>query len=294
MLSKRSEATRVLSRSPEGEAVLTALRKFVGFPRAVIYDVPAEQAPRPFEPGSVYLRRSVAWDSYVRKRRTLDSGEFAAVIALRQLDDRERWLAVDWGSSYANTFLLIEPRRPDCDLSKSDNAVRRELEAAARPLAQLQGERNNRSRQSCLASVDGLLRDCYGAWTYWTGDRGSLEAVRVQLEASSPNETLLTLMQRHFPVRFPQAAFDRAMTELWRTERELFSGAVWRARIPFCTRLGLPLLHEPRYADRAFRRLVNAGHANVFRRDLDGAIRFGAGWPVPAEMPEHEFEQLML
>ncbi|HEY7294233.1 MAG TPA: hypothetical protein VH916_04285 [Dehalococcoidia bacterium] len=47
------------------------------------------------------------------------------MLALRPLAARERVLLVDWGTSYANTFLLIEPRLAGCDLTVPGNPLRR-------------------------------------------------------------------------------------------------------------------------------------------------------------------------
>ncbi|MHB8573724.1 MAG: hypothetical protein ACYDCQ_00170 [Dehalococcoidia bacterium] len=281
--------------TPEWELVRLALRELSGFAQHVIYDVPRAEAPWPLRDGSMYLHGSPTWLRYLSARRRVDNGSFTAVLALRPLGDVERLLAVDWGSSYSNTFLLIEPRLPDSDLTRTDDPLRQELEAAARSLPR---DRRLPRAGGALELPDSVLgrrlRDAYGLWTYWTGSREAWRVDQVVLEPSEQADTLAGLMRLHFPVRFPQAAFDRTMAELWSKERELFSGTVARARIPFCSRLGLPLLHDARYADRAFRRLVNAGRATVFARDQRGTIRYGPAWPVPSDMREEEFEQLSL
>jgi hypothetical protein len=201
------------------------------------------------------------------------------MLALRPLAARERVLLVDWGTSYANTFLLIEPRLAGCDLTVPGNPLRRALEQAA-------------TTANGSAAVDHQLRRAFGCWTYWIGPRGGWETRQVVLAPESPGETLAGLLARHLPVRFPQGAFDHALAELYLRERELFSGTVARARIPFCSRLGLPILHDPRAVDRALRRLVNEGRAAV--SGGGAGVRYGAGRPVPAELPADVFERLLL
>src|SRR5947209_6790679 len=90
--------------------------------------------PRPLRPGSIYVHGSPTWHRYLAARRQLDTGENTFVLALRPLDEAERLLVVDWGASYANAFLLVEPRQDGCDLTLKENAPRRALEQAARAL----------------------------------------------------------------------------------------------------------------------------------------------------------------
>jgi len=265
--------------------VLDGLRALAGTPRCVIYAVPPEQAPRPPHEGSIYLRGSPAWRRFLAERRRLDTGEPALVLALRPLGERERLLIVDWGSRYANTLPLVEPRDPACDLTQPANPLRRALEAAAMAGAAAPAGDSPLARR---------LRAAFGLWTYWTGTRGAWEAHHVTLAPRGPEDTLAGLLALHLPVRFPQGAFDRALAELYQHERELFSGAVARARIPFRSRLGLPILHDPRAVDRALRRLVNEGRAAVSVRSAESGMRYGAGRPVPAELSAEAFERLLL
>ncbi len=264
-----------------------ALRALAGTPRCVLYDVPRDQAPRPLREGSIYLRGSPAWRRFLAERRRLDTGELSLVLALRPLDERERLLIVDWGTSYANSFLLIEPSDPDCDLT--DPAA-----AAPPALASIAG---GAQRGGGFAGGPVLARALvaqFGIWTYWTGARGSWETHQVRLACREPGDTLFALVRRHLPVRFPQGAFDRALAQLYARERELFSGTVARARIPFLSRLGLPILHDPYAVDRALRRLVNEGRAAVSGGAGGVTLRFGAGRPVPPELPAETFERLLL
>lgn len=272
-----SERSR--DRAPLPGPVLEGLRALAGTPRVVLYDVPHEQAPRPLREGSIYLRGTPGWRRFLAERRRLDSGELSLVLALRPLDERERLLIVDWGTTYANSFLLIEPGDASCDLTDPANSTRRALLAAAAAGA---------------PSPEQALSGLFGTWTYWTGARGAWETHHVALVCRQPGDTLMALVRRHLPVRFPQGAFDRALADLYVRERELFSGAVARARIPFRSRLGLPILHDPYAVDRALRRLVNEGRASVFGGTAGVTLRFGAGRPVPPELPAEAFERLSL
>jgi len=264
--------------------VLDGLRALAGTPRCVLYAVPLDQAPRPLREGSVYLRGSPAWRRFLAERRRLDTGDLGLVLALRPLGERERLLIVDWGTTYANALLLIEPRRTDCDLTLPTNRVRRALEAAAEAPAASGG----------ASALGRQLRAVFGLWTYWTGTRGDWEAHRVTLTPRTPADTLAGLLERHLPVRFPQGAFDHALAVLYLRERELFSGTVARARIPFRSRLGLPILHDPQAVDRALRRLVNEGQAAVSGHAAGASVRYGAGRPVPADLSAEAFERLLL
>jgi hypothetical protein len=268
------------------------MRDLAGSERTVLYDVPRDGAPERLWPGSIYLRGSEAWEGFLAERRRLDDGALTILLSLRSLCDGERLLAVDWGSSYANSLLLVEPKTGGCDLTLPTDPLRLELEALAQQAL---------DRSPALACPDRKsthlarrLRETYGLWTYWSGRRNEWSVHHVTLASAAPEETLFGLMQRHFPVRFPQAAFDRALEGLFRSERELFSGTVSRARIPFRSKLGLPLLHDPRYVDRAIRRLVNEGSVAVYHLSEAGSIRYGGGRPIPGHMPEDEFEQLSL
>ncbi|HZQ36524.1 MAG TPA: hypothetical protein VFD32_11360 [Dehalococcoidia bacterium] len=286
---------RASRRDPEAAAsgrarAFAALRALAGTPRCAIYDVPREQAPRPLREGSIYLRGTPAWRRFLAERRRLDTGELSLVLALRPLAERERLLIVDWGTSYANCFLLVEPSDPEFDLTEPARSPPQEPAAVA-PVPAFMHDADGGRDESPLARE---LRAAFGVWTYWTGTRGNWETHRVRLACRAPEDTLMALIRRHLPVRFPQGAFDHALAELYTRERELFSGAVARARIPFRSRLGLPILHDPYAVDRALRRLVNEGRAAVFGGPAGLTLRFGAGRPVPPDLPAETFERLLL
>jgi hypothetical protein len=276
-----------------GAQLHDALYALAGTPRCVLYDVPRDQAPQPLREGSIYLRGTPAWRHFLAERRRLDTGELSMILALRPLAERERLLIIDWGSTYANCFLLIEPCDPAVDLTGPTGATPHTPSDAAGKTT-LSSVRNGAAALPGEPSIAPALRAAFGIWTYWTGVRGNWETHRVRLVCREPEDTLIDLVRRHLPVRFPQGAFDRALAELYAHERELFSGTVARARIPFRSRLGLPILHDPYAVDRALRRLVNEGRAAVSGGADGVTLRFGAGRPVPLELPAETFERLLL
>jgi hypothetical protein len=281
--------------SPVRRLVLRALRELAGFERGVYYDVPPAEAPAPLHGSPIFLRGTSAWYSYLYARRQVDRGLPAAVLALRPLSAQERLLAIDWGSTFANTLCLIEPADPVCDLTASDNQVNRALEAeASRLLATGRPEERPDERWTVETDLGRLMRQTYGVWLYWTGMHEQRRIHSVRLATTGPDETLWDRIRSLLPQRFPQALYNRAVADLYSAERELFHGPVTTARMPFRTRLGLPPLHEPRRVDRAVRRLVNEGRATVFALEGDAFVRYGSGHPVPESMTDEEFERLLM
>ncbi len=281
--------------TPERRLILRALQEFAGFDRGVFYDVPPADAPEPLPHSPIYLRGSAPWHRFLRDRRRFDDGLPALLLALRPLSDMERLLAVDWGTTFANTFMLVEPSDPACDLTQRGNPVYRSLETAAIALL---AERTPESdpdipwtRETALGSI---LRLVFGTWVYWTGTYSAKRTHCLPLTANRPENTLASLIVPQLPARFPQAAFNRALADLHERETELFHGTVATARMPFRTRLGLPLLHDPACADRALRRLVNDGRATVYHLTGGGIHRYGPGRPVPESMTDNEFARLVL
>ncbi len=275
--------------------MLRALRELAGFARGVIYDVPRDAAPRPVPGTRVFLHGSPAWEQYLAAREQVDDGELSALLTLRPLPEEERLLVVDWGTTYANTLLLIEPRDPFCDLTEPANPVRRRLEAAAHTLLRRRGPEDDPATPWTRATPLGrILRDEFGAWLFWSAPLPAGETCRVTLVASGPDETLAGLLLPELRARFPQEAFDAALARLRETDGELFQGRAINVRIPFRTRLGLPVLYDPRCADRALRRLVNEGRATVTAYGPDGVWHYGPERPLPDEMSEEEFARLVM
>jgi hypothetical protein len=201
-------------------------------------------------------------------------------------------MVVDWGTTYANSFLLVEPNEPSCDLSDSDNPVLREALKMAGEIDRPTDRRDSqRERWTSETELGGLLRDLFGTWVYWRGPLPDGEPECVPLTLRAPSDTLANHLLFELNARFPQAAFDAAVADLNAHERELLGGPVPRGRSAFRTRLGLPILHDPQAADRAIRRLVNLGKMRVVSR-LPSTQTFGPGSPVPEDMPDDEFERL--
>jgi hypothetical protein len=276
------------------QLLMRAFRELAGTTNGVVYDLPRALRPEAV-PGSIFVRGSSGWRAYLDAREQVDTGEPAVLLALRVLDADERELVVDWGTTYANMFLLVEPSDWRCDLTEPLNPFAHRLQAAlsatlpdlARPDAQVDGW----TRTTVLGA---LLRELFGTWRYWEAPlpEGAIEAVSLALRGQ--DETLWSHLRPELGARFPQAAFDRALASLYYWERELFGGPVTRARSAFRTRLGLPILGDARAADRALRRLVNEGRMTVVGYGLPGRPAFGPGHPVPDELSDEEFARFVM
>ena len=281
--------------SPEEGILLQALEDLAGAARGVIYDVPRAERPLRLPLSPVYLEGSSSWRHFLRVRRALDDGHLTLLLSLRQLPEDERRLVVDWGAAHANTFLLVEPSEPGCDLSDPRSPVAREvLDLCRRAVKQAPPEGQERDRWTARTPLGERLRELYGRWVWWDAP---LPEGRSREEPVSPlagsSETLSMHLLPLLYDRFPQQSFDVALAELSQTERELFGGDVATARSIFRTRLGMPVLHDPRAADRAVRNLVNLGRMSVVTGGREGVV-FGPGHPVPDAMPDEEFERLFM
>ena len=294
---RRRTASRLDGGAPSAEqaVLLRALQDLAGTARGVVYDVPRETRPWARDGSPVFVDGSPAWQRYLRARRSVDDGQLTMLLSHRQLGDYERRLAVDWGTSYANSFLLVEPRDERCDLSDPHSAIAIELLELSRPLTKSAVEEDSspRNRWTAQTPLGERLRELYGRWVYWDAPPPAGHTTEVPLVLSGANDTLSTQLLAELYVRFPQESFDAALVELRLRELELFGGPVARARTAFKTRLGLPILHDPRAVDRAVRQLVNMGKMSV----VSGFPRhrtFGPGHQVPDDLPEDEFERLFM
>jgi hypothetical protein len=274
--------------------LMRGLRELAGTTNGVVYDVPRNLRPEPL-PGSLFLRSTAAWRSYLEAREQVDTGEPAIILALRPLDDEERELAVDWGTTYANMFMLVEPSWADCDLTDPANARARMVQAAldATLLRLPANEADVPEGWTRTTPLGLILRECFGTWVYWDAPLPEGVTRRVRLELAAPTDTLWQRLQGELHGRFPQDTFDSTLAYLHFWERELFGGPVPRARSVFRTRLGLPILRDVRCVDRALRRLVNQGAVTVVGAAPDGVL-FGPGHPVPDEMSDEQFAQLVM
>ncbi|MGH2587122.1 MAG: hypothetical protein ACRDJE_19590 [Dehalococcoidia bacterium] len=280
---------------PAWQLLLRTLVELGGFERTLFYDVPRAEAPVPQAGTRVFLRGSPAWGRYLSARALADDGELTLLLSLRLLADGERRLAVDWGNSHANAFLLVEPTDPTCDLTDPENALRRSLEAAARTLLRDRGPDSTPAlpwtKETPLAAT---LRRVYGAWIAWPEPYTEASPEPIPLTTADPEGALRRRLLDEVARRYPQASFDDALAGLYERERELFGGPVARTRLPFLTRLGLPVLYNPRRVDHALRRLVNEGRAWVFEDGPDPAFYHGPQRPVPDRMTDAEFERLLV
>src|SRR5438105_419488 len=104
---RHSEPNPTVAAATARQALLmNALRAVAGTGRGLIYDVPFAMRPALARGSGPFVRATPAWDRFIRARRQLDDGQLTLVLALRPLDDEERRLVVDSGTTYSNAFLL--------------------------------------------------------------------------------------------------------------------------------------------------------------------------------------------
>lgn len=251
--------------------VCAALARLAGCDRVLIYDVPEDGAPQRAVPTTPFVRGSDAWWRFVARRRALDDGEdLNLLISLRGLRADERLLAVNWGSAFANSFLVIEPADPWLDLTTA---------AGIDDLAAKTG----------AADADALVRAAYAEWIYWVRDPdGELESRAATLSLCDPHATLWQTLWERLPQTFPADAFLSSLTLLTLREQELFTGGrdVARAIVPFLTRLGLPVLYDARHVIHGVRQLVNAGLAWVQDPEDNWRLYRGPQDPLPPDLPD--------
>lgn len=261
------------------QEILTALKKLAGTERVVIYDVHEDDAPERPSPQSPFIRGSSSWWDFVTRRRALDDGEnLTLLVSMRGLRAEERMLVVNWGSAFANTFLLIEPSDPWLDLTSADS-VRQIAEQT-----QNQGDANR------------LVRAAYADWVYWfTSPEGETESHLATLDLADPNSTLWETMWSKLPQTFRESDYLSSLTLLTLREAELFTGGreVARAIVPFLTRLGLPILYDGRLVIRGVRQLVNAGLAWVQDPEDNWRVYKGPSEPLPADVSDERLAMMV-
>ena len=259
------------------DELLTALGRLAGTPRTLLYDLTEEQAPERHSPSTPFVRGSDAWWRFVERRRVLDDGEgLNLVISLRGLRTDERLLAINWGTAFSNSFLLIEPSDPWLDLTTAEGVAAFE-------------------RQSAAKDANELVNAAYAEWNYWVcDDKGDLES-RSAVLALSSEASLAEAMMERLPQAFPAASFLSALTLLHLREIELFTGGreVARAIIPFLTRLGLPVVYDAKHVVHGVRQLVNAGLAFVQDPDDNWRVYKGPTEPIPAEISDERFGRML-
>jgi hypothetical protein len=247
-----------------------ALRRLAGTDRVLLYDVSEADAPERAAATTPFVRGSKAWWRFVERRRTLDNGQdLNLLVSLRGLRTEERLLAVNWGTAFANSFLVVEPSDPWLDLTTPE------------------GIRDFESR-SGASNADAIVRAAYAEWIYWVRDEnGELDSRNATLNLD-PDATLWQTLWDRLPRTFPEAAFLSSLTLLTLREAELFTGGreVYRAITPFLTRLGLPILYDARHVLQGVRQLVNAGLAGVQDPDDESKIYRGPHEPLPEDVPD--------
>ena len=288
MTQRYSASSRVAATAPESaesHALQRALAALAGHSRLLLYDLPAADSPHRLDAAAVALSASPRWGAYLRNRRLFDDGRLTLLIALRCLPPEERLLVVDWGTAYANAFLLLEPRAEEVDLTDPRNAAARPVLAAARAVGD--GEE---SRGLLTA-----LREVYASWVYWPAAPAAPETSRrVDLPLAASDATMLERLEGVLRSVYPMSRLRSHLIRLLHEEAELFSGrTVERARSPFLTRLGLPKVYDASTFTEVLRGLVNEGYVAV--RAADGGCSFrGPETPVPESMPNELFERLLL
>jgi hypothetical protein len=275
--------------------ILRALQEMAGFQRGLFYDVPRAGAPRPLPGTPVFLQGSPAWSTFVRTREQLDDGALTLLLALRPLDAAERLLAVDWGNTYANCFLLVEPADPACDLTDPNNPVRRRVERIATDVgARHAADLATDAPWTRATRLGAAARELFGVWLRWSGPPPTGQPVEEPVRLDGPDDTVAGALLPRLRRIYPEEAFEEAYTRLLEREPELFMGrSVARARSPFHTRLGLPVLHDAAVAARALRALVNDGRLWVYQPEADLSFN-GPHRPVPDSMPDEQFAGLVL
>jgi hypothetical protein len=242
--------------------VLTELQALCGLERGVIYSVPFAARPQPRR-GYFRYRGSEEWQQFLTQREAVDIGEPAFIVSLRPLDDREAALVIDWGNTYSNAFILVQPQHADCDLSEPSNSWAKELERLTHePTEVPDGSRR----------IAAFLRLVYGTWICWPETDANGHTLRVPLSVG-PDETLWHRVLHEMRSMYPQAAFDAAVERLYRSDRELFHGAVAGLRSVFRTRLGLPFLYEPRMVDRGVRPLAATARVHLRAPDMRAPLQ---------------------
>jgi hypothetical protein len=253
------------------EDVAAAIQRLAGTQRLVLYDVNGVDAPRRDTPGSVFVRGGAAWWRFIERRRVLDTGEdLNLMVSLRSLNPDERMTLVNWGSAYANSFLLIEPADPALDLTTPEGIL-------------------DFAQQSHALDADALVRAAYAEWVYWTTEpEGGLTEHAATLDVADPRSTLWGSLWERLSQTFPPSAFLATLTLLNMREQELFTGGreVGRAMMPFLTRLGLPVLYDARHVLAGVRQLVNAGLAWVTDPYDHNRLYRGPFAPLPADLPD--------
>ena len=259
------------------EDFVSALTKLAGTPRLLIYDVAEADAPERSSPSTPFVRGPQSWWRFIERRRALDNAQgLNLLVSLRGLSYDERLLVINWGTSFANSFLMIEPSDPWLDLTTPEGIQEFADKTGAKDATE-------------------LVRAAYAEWIYWVhDDDGRLERRDAELDLTE-NSTLWDAVWERLPSTFPASAFLSSLTMLTLRESELFTGGrqVGRAVIPFLTRLGLPVVYDGRIVVQGVRELVNAGLTRVFDPQDRGRVYKGPIDPIPAHYSDERVALMM-
>ena len=259
------------------EDFVSALTKLAGTPRLLIYDVAEADAPERSSPSTPFVRGPQSWWRFIERRRALDNAQgLNLLVSLRGLSYDERLLVINWGTSFANSFLMIEPSDPWLDLTTPEGIQEFADKTGAKDATE-------------------LVRAAYAEWIYWVhDDDGRLERRDAELDLKE-NSTLWDAVWERLPSTFPASAFLSSLTMLTLRESELFTGGrqVGRAVIPFLTRLGLPVVYDGRIVVQGVRELVNAGLTRVFDPQDRGRVYKGPIDPIPAHYSDERVALMM-
>lgn len=259
--------------------VVAAIKGIAGTERVLVYELMESEAPERSNNASPFIRGPAAWWDFIRRRRALDDGQnLSLIVSLRGLRSAERMTIVNWGTAFANTFLLIEPSDPWLDLTTAEGI---EQFARAHPEAKTATE---------------LVRAGYADWVYWyiTQD-GELESRAATLDFTKPDSNLWDTLWERLPQTFSPAAYLSSLTLLSLRESELFTGGreVGRAIMPFLTRLGLPIVYDAHHVIRGVRELVNAGLAWVQDPQDNWRVYRGPSEPLPADLSDERVASMV-
>jgi len=256
-----------------------AIKRMAGTDRVLLYEVRESEAPERSNTASPFVRGSAAWWDFIRLRRALDDGQnLSLLVSLRGLRSHERMMLVNWGTAYANTFLLIEPSDPWLDLT-TDEGLAELLES--HPEA---------------TTADALVRAAYADWIYWyISADGELESHAATIDFTNSQSTLWQSIWERLPQTFSPSAYLSSLTLLSLRESELFIGGreVRRAIMPFLTRLGLPIVYDPHHVIRGVRELVNAGLAWVQDPQDNWRVYRGPSEPLPADLDDERVASMV-
>jgi hypothetical protein len=261
------------------DEIKEALKRLAGTDRVAVYDVHEDDAPERPNPASPFIRGSSSWWDFVERRRRLDDGQnLSLMVSMRGLRAEERLLLINWGSAFANTFLLIEPSDPWLDLTTAD------------------GIRQIATQTANETDADRFVRAAYADWVYWfASPEGEMDSYSASLDLADPGSNIWDTIWRKLPQTFPESDYLSSLTLLTLRESELFTGGreVRRAIMPFLTRLGLPIVYDARHVVRGVRQLVNAGLAWVQDPEDNWRIYKGPAEPIPADIPDERFAAMV-